>query len=155
MELPHTFNRLKVRRGFTLVETLLVVSLVAITASTSVAFSLPAISSFGCSQESEVVKMALERTRHLSQFSGRGHVVLEISEDGYDVMALGIDGEEPVLMDHFDHRSSVSVSVNREIKFLANVGAPIYNDTAIVVGGEGAESACYEVIKINNAGAIF
>lgn len=136
--------------GFTLVEMILVMALVALITATSIVLSLPALGRFSCIQEIRAVTLAVERARHISQFMKRGYVLLEITGDGYAI-AQSRDGETPVLVDHVGRQSALPVTASDDIIFYNNAGAPGRN-IGISVGGEGF--LCHEIITINNVGAI-
>ncbi|MEK7390663.1 MAG: type II secretion system protein [Patescibacteria group bacterium] len=137
-------------RGFTLIEMVLVLALVALIAIASITFSLPALGRFSCLQEIRAVTLAIERARHIAQFMKRGYVLLEITDDGY-VIAQSREGEAPFLVDQVGRQSALPVTATDDIIFQNRVGAPAQN-IGISVGGEGF--LCHKTITINNAGAI-
>lgn len=150
MESLPIFKMSKKTSGFTLIEIILVMALVALIAVTSIVLSMPALGRFSCLQEIKAVTLAIERARHIAQFMKRGYVLLEIAGDGYAI-AQSRDGETPVLADHVGRQSALSVTADDDIIFHNNVGAPDRN-IEISVGGEGF--SCHKIITINNAGAI-
>ncbi len=152
----------KMSNGFTLIEMVLILAIVSFVAVASVALSLPTIGRFSCIQETAAIRLALERARHISQFSNSGDVRLEIMADQYEISALGHDASQsdPVVVDQVDRRVAVHVAANREIRFLEHSGAlsqdssnsPSEPPLEISIGGQ--DFGCEQHILINNAGTI-
>lgn len=152
MVLPRTFKVLRSIAGFTLVETILTLSLLSIITSGAIAFSLPAMSQFACREEGEIAEMLVERARHISQHVERGNVELKIENNRYRVVALGDDITDPLEIESVVRRSTVGSLVRSNIIFWKGFGSPVQSNAEIFIGSEG--DGCQKTITINNAGAI-
>lgn len=133
------------KKGFTMIEMVLVLGLVSLIAVISVSVSLPAITQFSCIQKAKAVAMALELARHKSQFSKSGNIAFGISS-----------------VDEFDESTLVPVVFSRDIVFEEYSGGLVPeasgpNDNAIItIGGQEGEGSvgCTRTIAVTVEGAI-
>ncbi len=140
------------QKGFTLIEIVLVLALAGLIAVASVAYTVPALSTYACAQEVKTAKLALERAQFLSQFSGNGNVSVQINDEGYQMYSE--ERNHSILRDEINHQAPLPVSATDEIIFQEGSGSLVGNEHEIEIHIGTSSSTCSEVITIHNAGAI-
>lgn len=118
------------KKGFTLVEVILVIAILVILSSLSIFLVIPLFNQFACQQEKENIIMILERARFISQNSKFSSVVLRDNNQKIQIVS------DTVVVDEFKRKSSLNLEIDDEIK----------------IGG--IEDGCFENIKTNNVGTI-